>query len=351
MRKLILGLFAASLFASCSTELDINADAQDVTVVFGLLDHEESTHYIKISKAFLTEDNALVTAQDPDALYYEPGAIVASLEEYKNFQLVRTIPLVRDTTVAKDSGVFAGPNQVLFSTDATLDEDARYELVIVKNDDNSDAVRAETNLVTSFSWSGDIAKNNYDANFGGPTAVRQEIFFRGAENGRIFETTLRIHYDEEKRDDPNDVVSKFVDWKLEPVESNKLDGTEELGIEIPGSNFFRFIQGAIPPDFTVWRHPKHIDVTVYAGSDQLNTYINVNGPSNTISQDRPDYTNVVNGLGLFASRTSKTRTDIDMTRRTHDSLRCGQFTLGHSWVSYEWDDVNDVHLDTLRSCQ
>jgi hypothetical protein len=39
-------------------------------------------------------------------------------------------------------------------------------------------------------------------------------------------------------------------------------------------------------------------------NDELKTYINVNNPVTGIIQERPSYTNVVGGLGLFASRAS-----------------------------------------------
>ena len=39
-------------------------------------------------------------------------------------------------------------------------------------------------------------------------------------------------------------------------------------------------------------------------NDELKTWINVNNPVTGIIQERPSYTNIVGGLGLFASRAS-----------------------------------------------
>jgi len=50
--KIILLLFSV-FFLSCETDFDVNAEWQDVTVVFGLLDPNNEDQLIKINKAFL----------------------------------------------------------------------------------------------------------------------------------------------------------------------------------------------------------------------------------------------------------------------------------------------------------
>ena len=70
MKKILIALVAAISFSACSTEIEVNAEWKDVTVVFGLLDVSDTIQYIKISKAFLGEEDAFVMAQEPDSLYY-----------------------------------------------------------------------------------------------------------------------------------------------------------------------------------------------------------------------------------------------------------------------------------------
>ena len=45
----ILGLFVAS----CKKDLNINDEWKEITVVYGLLNVNDSIHYVKITKAFL----------------------------------------------------------------------------------------------------------------------------------------------------------------------------------------------------------------------------------------------------------------------------------------------------------
>lgn len=351
MKKILIALVAAISFSACSTEIEVNAEWKDVTVVFGLLDVSDTIQYIKISKAFLGEEDAFVMAQEPDSLYYSPGAITAVLEEYKNGNLTKTIVLNRDETVPKDSGVFASPNQVIYSTTEPLDQNASYKLVINKGNDPADVVTAETQIVNTFSWKGDLGKPFWEVHFAGSDNTAEELYFQTAQNGRLYETHVRFYYMEESRFDKSDTVLKFVDWKLDNITSSNLEGTQVLGNDVVGSNFYRLIDSRLDPDPTVWRHPRHIDVSVYVASDEFATYLNVNQPSSSIAQERPTYTNIENGEGLLGSRISKIREGVELTHRSHDSLQCGRFTNDLSFVSYFWDNVNDVHIDTIRICQ
>jgi hypothetical protein len=63
LRFLLLLSFLPFL-AACSTELDLTAPYKDIWVVYGVLDQADSLQYIRISKAFLTDSDALDYARD-----------------------------------------------------------------------------------------------------------------------------------------------------------------------------------------------------------------------------------------------------------------------------------------------
>ena len=59
MKKIFLVFnFFVLLFTSCETEFDVNADGDEIIVVYGLLDSSKDTQFVKINKAFLGEDDA-----------------------------------------------------------------------------------------------------------------------------------------------------------------------------------------------------------------------------------------------------------------------------------------------------
>jgi len=74
-------------------------------------------------------------------------------------------------------------------------------------------------------------------------------------------------------------------------------------------------------DDDVVRYFNSIDMLMTVGSEDLETYINVNKPITGIVQERPQFTNINNGIGLFSSRFTKIRFDYDLTSSTLDYLK------------------------------
>jgi hypothetical protein len=99
---------------SCKTDFDLNEKWKETPVVFGLLDKGDSVHYVKISKAFLGEGNAITMAGIYDSLYYKPSDLVVYISEYKNDLLLQSWNLYPDTTIFKDPGMFNNPKQNKF---------------------------------------------------------------------------------------------------------------------------------------------------------------------------------------------------------------------------------------------
>ena len=56
------------------------------------------------------------------------------------------------------------------------------------------------------------------------------------------------------------------------------------------------------------------------------TFIDVNKPSTGIIQEKPEYTNITDGLGLLSSRYFKAPFSRSLSDPTKDSLACGQYT-------------------------
>jgi len=56
------------------------------------------------------------------------------------------------------------------------------------------------------------------------------------------------------------------------------------------------------------------------GSSTLNTYINLNEPPTGIVQERPVYTNIEGGIGLFSCRYNKGQEGILLTSTTKQAI-------------------------------
>ena len=51
-----------TFLTSCSEEVNLTGDFKETAVVYGLLDHADSLHYVKITRAFIGPGNALEIA-------------------------------------------------------------------------------------------------------------------------------------------------------------------------------------------------------------------------------------------------------------------------------------------------
>ncbi|NDB35276.1 MAG: hypothetical protein EB023_08010, partial [Flavobacteriia bacterium] len=59
--KIALAIFVLCtvLLSACNEKIDLVGDFKETAVVYGLLDHADSLHYIKITRAFLGPGNAV----------------------------------------------------------------------------------------------------------------------------------------------------------------------------------------------------------------------------------------------------------------------------------------------------
>ncbi|MFM2284509.1 MAG: hypothetical protein RLZZ543_5 [Bacteroidota bacterium] len=335
MRKLVviaLGIITLAL-GSCSNDLEINAPWKDITVVFGLLNKDQTTHYIHISKAFLGEGDAMEFASQFDSLYYDPTVLDVKVEEILNGNVTRTFTCIPTTDIPKDTGTFSSPSQILykFETSATqkINPNATFRLT-VKNTNTGNIVTAESPVVKNLILSSPSAimteTNIYPQN---ATFIK----WKTAENGKMYELFLRFKYREYSELDPSNVVSKQVELSLGRITTDNTLGGKEMSMNIENSTIYQTLNAYISPstvDNPMIRIADSLQFQINVASDDLTTYLNVNQPSNTIAQERPQYTNITNGLGLFSSRVALIRT-LYLNDFTVDSLRGNPLTEDINW--------------------
>lgn len=336
MRKVLV--FTISIIAlflgSCSNDLEINAPWKNVTVVFGLLNKNETTHYIRISKAFLGEGDALEFASQFDSLYYNPDLLDVKVYRVYNGVVEDSFLCAAVTDIDKDPGIFAAPSQILYSFDAILsgteNENSIYRLV-VKNKQTGNVASAETKLVSNITL---LTPGNAIDELPLYPQNATLIKYKTGENGKMYELFIRFKYREYSLLDQSDIVSKVVEINLGRITNDNTDGGKEMRMSIENASIYQALFAAIPkstPENTKYRYADSLQFQINVAADDMTTYLNVNQPSNTIAQERPQYTNVENGLGLFSSRNSITRTKY-IDDFTVDTLRRNPLTEEMNWL-------------------
>ncbi len=331
-KKYFYFLFMFAFLVSCSNKLNVNADWKDITVVYGLLNQNDSIHYLRITKAFLGPGDALQFARIPDSSNY-PNKLDVRLEEWdisggdstpKNTYSFDT------TRVKKDTGsfIFNYPYQKVYRTIGKLNENYTYKLFITLPKTGK-LVTGRTVLISRMTIK--TPRSGSKASILPQTSIPLE--FLSSINGRRYQLVLRFNYTEYTSKDTAK-IAKYVDWQVFNDEvSPDLTGGKDLQPYYLGDGLYSALKSKIPVDPTVTRHATSIDYILSVGSDDLNTYMNVTAPSMTIVQERPSYTDITNGIGLFSSIYDNTKEDprhltigpvmLDSLRTNHNTFNLG----------------------------
>ncbi len=315
------------MLQACETEVDLNAPYKSTTVVFGLIDPAADTQWVKVNKTFLGEGNNLEYAMIRDSSEYNFSEFKRLVvEKVENGSVVEEYPLLEKEISNKSvNGVFYGPEQTVyfFKTPAGgLNEDAQYRLVCDFH--NRQDVTATTNLVKSGSALFQIPQQGSSLTLaqttGGGLSVNYNdnvtVKWTPVENAELYDFALRFYYTEKRYSDlgHTNLVSEletFTDWTIGQFKSeNLVSQAGFLTLQFNAEPFFAYLKNTLDADPLVVRQIGYFDGTrtrcfeirMALANEELRTYFEVNSPVTGVIQERPTYTNVVGGLGLFASR-------------------------------------------------
>ncbi|MCK4677206.1 MAG: hypothetical protein KAT48_03665 [Bacteroidales bacterium] len=300
------------ILGSCSTDIDMIAEWKDITVVYSLLNQTDSISYVKVNKAFLGDTNALYMAQEPDSSSYG-DALTVQMEQWKWGGVIRTFDFDTTTIYNKEPGIFYNPEQVIYQsvTHDQFDEESEYKLIIT-NQNTGKVITAQTSLVHDFMILKPPLNHPTHPTIMFPdNSFAKDVEWVSAKNGRRYEVIMRFNYKEKLFTNP-DTLFKSVDYPFTTRRSKTTEGGENMLIQFANENFYIFLQSAIPyePEMEAEvdsRVSMKVDFLYSVAGEEFNTYMVVNEPSNSIIQDRPEYTNIINGIGIFSCRYNKSR--------------------------------------------
>jgi len=302
---LILSLVSLILFNRCSNEIDINAPYQQITIVYGLLDPNEDTTYLKINKAFLGEDNALVMAKIPDSSQFVEKLDVRIWPEDnpENIFYFDTI-----TITNKEDGIFYNPNQIIYFSALKPEVDKKYILGIVYDETELGSETSTFDFQTYDITTPGFAKKIRIDN----TVDPKPVIWNRKEEAPRYNVVIRFNY-KELKEGSTDTIYRYFDWHRD---IQKAVAGEEVESYYTGNTFYVALDTYVAyedPDVEATiatRYTSTIEYIIEAGGKELNTYMEVNEPSSSIIQERPEYTNITNGIGIFSTRSRAVKTKI-----------------------------------------
>jgi hypothetical protein len=303
---LLVTVFAFNI--GCENTVNLKAPYEVIPVVYCLLDQTDSYHYVKVSKLFNGDLDANEMAKVADSSYVDVKEI--KVERILEGGVVdsNSIYYLRDTVLSeKESGVFYGPDQILYYFyEPFLNSKSEYRLTVdVGNGKPAVATTSlieDSNPFSHFTWSRFT---------GGVSLISNESFNQlqvklvPAKNTRQTAVNMYFTYCTQllNGDSYADTIrfqlgSKLVD---NPEVPKELDFTLEEGL------FYKTVSENVPDeietDGLAYRSAGQIFFEVVNAGEDFFTYMEVNSPTNAVFQQKPPYTNFENGLGVFSART------------------------------------------------
>lgn len=327
-KTFILSLIAiAALLSSCTTRVDLYADYKDIPIIYGLIDYQKDTNFIRINRAFSSSNdnpiNAYEVALIADSCNY-PGKLNARLVElkkgYGNQYLPTGLEFTLDTLTLhnKQEGLFYAPDQKVYFTTGRFNQDTenyKYRLIVYKD---NDTISSETGLVGGEDFKITTMKMSFD-----PVDTSEgHVTFVVADNAAFYELSFRFNYEEVRN---GVTVQKSINYNFgtETLETLQHDPSSTTVYYFTYSKrlLFNKLSEAIGGDtIGVVRHIGNCVLTLAAGGDEMYNFIQVNNNGGGYSQTVPDYTNINGGFGVFSSRLTIERDDITLDRFTLTKL-------------------------------
>ncbi len=342
---LVASMAVASILSTgCSTDIDVIAPKRDVTIIYGLLEADQTRQFIRINKAFVGEDSAAALARQNGINEYsdaELNAFVHEMEVDGITKTEKTWPLTKTTIYNKEDGSFNSDSNVIYYFDATLDVTKLYQLECVVNVEGEDErkVTALTDILGAPASSGigieavrldePRLSGNAGSTNGGSDRNKQEVLWvNGVDyaksfevewsdvtGGHLYTSYCRLYY----RDFNLTTGVATLDSVTLSIGSRNFEdeaGAKKIFPGISTQDFYSTIARRVDDlDTTVVRNMQRIvsdtvQFFVEVANKELTTYIEVNQPISGVVQDRPEYTNVNGGIGIWASRlVASTRTN------------------------------------------
>jgi hypothetical protein len=351
IRKTLLVLSLIALFTSCDNDLKIIADWKAVPAVYGILNAQDSVHYIKLNKAFLGQGDVMMMAQEFDSLHFSVDQVGIRLLEKEegdvpsqngaNWQTRNTYELEPTNEFVRPEGVFSSPTQTIYKTTAPLNKDFYYSVEVYRK--SNDTIIAQTaGPIPILSPLSVTNPNIFSPLVILPNSYVPKVQWKSVSGGKMYELSMRFNYMEFPISGESDTLFKSIEINYPSIFSIDTDGGDNMDYPLSYDQFLGFIAANIPEDPTVRRlvvgfdsspvgtgvSLKHacLDFSLSAAGEDLATYLVLNENSNSLVLDRPEYSNIENGVGILSSRTVKSVNGVKISNQTNDEIAKSEVT-------------------------
>lgn len=294
--------FFTLVFSSCKTDVNIFSEGEETTIVYGYLDVDADTNYVKITKSFV--GNALENAPIYSSSNYDYKLMVTLTGKFADMPNVVSNAILDTTSVFKpydpDGIFYSGRDQVLYYTTRKLLENENYQLVIERND--GEIIKSNVRTISGSTLRKPQYQISFESDFTNQIRWKPENY----ELAAYYEVVGYFHY-RQLNNIGEDTSSYTMKWVMGSGTGEQLwsSGDMLLSVNYTPSNFYKNLASdynitSNSPDF-VQRFADNFEIVITSTGEELYNYILIQNSGSAI-QDTPEYTNIENGMGIFSSR-------------------------------------------------
>lgn len=328
-------LFAILLFiffSGCKSDFDLTAPYKEIPVVYGLLNKDETTHYLRIQKAFLIDGNAQVAAGVADSVFYTDSITVkmigytASGIRKDSFFLYKVDGNLLG--LPKDSGLFASSPNILYAFNATLDANKSYRLEITRNGNSlartSDDLNKNIFLIDHLRVGNPYSAAKFQLRNTNPS----EMNWASQQNAGIYDLTVRFYYREYSTATNALLLDTYLDVPFFTSTLSDYVSGGTIKADFNADILLNALAKHLAPSPTVYRQFVKMDFTFAAGGNDLALFVkSKQGQSGITSGEAlPAYSNIVNGAGILSSRVYTTVDSVLLAPLALDTLACSEIS-------------------------
>lgn len=348
-----LTFISALIFTSCKNELDVLAPGEESVSVYGILNPNAAVQNIRINKVYLSDGDAISAGQDNSTINYGPGELKVTLQRFMTGSTTPTLTTVgnpskkeivlTETVVTTASGSF-GQEQRIWQTSDKLFANGEYKLTIT-NVNSGKEFTSQTIMVDSIkSYLKPFihhptlypSHGNYVITGSNPTPATgyidysvlttpQTIKFLPIANVKLYNVIMRFHYIDSLIS--GGTKSDYVDYNFPDqtfYKETAILPTDDLQVAFTANEFYTNLAAEISKKSSLGiksRRSLYMEYIINGGAESLHTFLEVNAPSNSIAQDKPYYTNINGGVGVFSCKSRSIITH-DLLNDFIDKIAC-----------------------------
>lgn len=295
---LIITLFSGLL--GCKNDIDINAPYKDIPIVYGFLDQNQATQFLRIEKLYQNSVNQSTAegAQIADSLYFD--SVIVKLI---NIVSKDTFLCTRVDTIPKDSGFFSNARNTLYACKLPRNNNANeiyvLSIYLPKKDKYFTAqtplVKDAIIYVRTTVLRNDVPRHTF------------QFRFKSGRNSALYDLNIKYIYKEMNAADTNIFEFKTIDYEL--AKARDFEADRDYTTNVSSINFIDYLKARIPNDPSKIRRSINLEFSTFGGAQEFRTLLDLSRPNLSIVQKNPQYSNISNGgLGIFSSRNFNSRT-------------------------------------------